>query len=48
MRRAGSMPEAAAIVAFLCSPRAAFITGAVIPVTGGLELGLFPRPATGE
>jgi len=48
MRRAGSVPEAAAIVAFLCSTRAAFITGAVIPVTGGLELGLFPRPGAGE
>jgi NAD(P)-dependent dehydrogenase (short-subunit alcohol dehydrogenase family) len=43
MRRSGSVEEAAATVAFLASRRAGFITGAVIPVTGGLELGLFHR-----
>jgi NAD(P)-dependent dehydrogenase (short-subunit alcohol dehydrogenase family) len=44
MRRSGSVEEAAAAVAFLASPRASFITGAVIPVTGGLELGLYQQP----
>jgi NAD(P)-dependent dehydrogenase (short-subunit alcohol dehydrogenase family) len=43
LRRSGTVEEAAAAVAFLASPRASFITGAVIPVTGGLELGLFHR-----
>jgi NAD(P)-dependent dehydrogenase (short-subunit alcohol dehydrogenase family) len=43
MRRSGTVEEAAAAVAFLASPRSGFITGAVIPVTGGLELGLFPH-----
>jgi NAD(P)-dependent dehydrogenase (short-subunit alcohol dehydrogenase family) len=48
MRRSGTIEEAAAAVAFLASARAGFITGAVIPVTGGLELGLFHRQEPGR
>lgn len=36
MRRFGSVDEVADAVIFLCSPRAAYITGAVIEVNGGL------------
>jgi 3-oxoacyl-[acyl-carrier protein] reductase len=43
LQRAGTVEEVAGTVAFLVSPAAGFITGAVIPVSGGLELGLFPR-----
>lgn len=41
--RAGTVEEVAAVVGFLASPRSAYLTGATIPVTGGLGLGLFPR-----
>ncbi|HLJ89996.1 MAG TPA: SDR family NAD(P)-dependent oxidoreductase [Candidatus Angelobacter sp.] len=38
MRRAGTAAEVAEAVSFLCSPRASYISGAVIPVSGGLDM----------
>jgi 3-oxoacyl-[acyl-carrier protein] reductase len=35
LRRFGKSEEVANAVSFLCSPKASYITGAVIPVTGG-------------
>lgn len=40
LRRVGTVEEAAAVVAFLCSTRAAFVTGAVLTVDGGYAMGL--------
>ncbi len=38
LRRYGTADEVADLALFLCSPRAAYITGAVIPVDGGTQL----------
>jgi 3-oxoacyl-[acyl-carrier protein] reductase len=37
--RFGTVDEVAAAVTFLASPEAAYITGAVLPVDGGLGMG---------
>ena len=39
MRRLGKPDDIANVVVFLCSPAAAYITGQVITVDGGLSLG---------
>jgi 3-oxoacyl-[acyl-carrier protein] reductase len=41
MRRAGEPDEIANVIAFLCSDLASYVTGAAIPVTGGIELFTF-------
>lgn len=44
--RPGTPEEVAHAVRFLASPRASYITGAVLPVSGGLGLGLYPEQLT--
>ena len=48
-RRLGTPDEYGDLVAFICSERAAYLTGAVIPLDGGLlrERQPCPRPAIG-
>jgi len=41
--RPGTAEEVAWAVRFLAAPRSAYITGAVLPVSGGLGLGLYPE-----
>lgn len=41
--RPGTAEEVARAVAFLASPAAGYISGAVLPVSGGLGVGLFPE-----
>jgi 3-oxoacyl-[acyl-carrier protein] reductase len=40
LRRLGTPRELGDLVAFLCSDRASYVTGTVIPVDGGLTRGL--------
>jgi 3-oxoacyl-[acyl-carrier protein] reductase len=41
MRRTGEPQEIANVIAFLCSDLASYVTGAAIPVTGGIDLFTF-------
>jgi Tropinone reductase 1 len=44
MRRVGEPPEVAGLVAFLCMPTAAYITGQIISIDGGMTANGFYPP----